>query len=57
MSGGRNIAKLEQKNVVNTCKGTTNTTFIGSALGTIVWKNKTYYARSYTKVAQLKRTM
>lgn len=57
MSGGRNIAKLEQKNVVKTCKGTTNTTFIGSTLGTIVWKNKTYYARSYTKVAQLKRTM
>lgn len=56
MSGGRNIAKLEQKNVVKTRKGTTNTTFIGSTLGTIVW-NKTYYARSYTKVAQLKCTM
>lgn len=48
-----NTNTLTQKNVAFTCNGKVDTRFIGVTLGTIVYHGKTYYARSYSSVANL----
>lgn len=49
----RNAKTLSQTNVEFTCNGRVDTRFIGVTLGTIVSQGKTYYARSYSRVANL----
>lgn len=53
MAYARNVKTMEQKNIVKTCKGDTSTKFAGVTLRTIVYRGKTYYARSYTPVVVL----
>jgi len=48
-----NTNRLDQNNIAFTCNGKVDTRFIGVTLGTIVYHGKTYYARSYSKVANL----
>ncbi|AIN83099.1 hypothetical protein HMPREF2651_03660 [Corynebacterium sp. HMSC063A05] len=48
-----NTNRLDQNNIAFTCNGKVDTRFIGVTLGTIVYRGKTYYARSYSEVANL----
>lgn len=49
----RNSKAHLSKTVAVRCDGTESTGWVGATLGTIVYRNKTYYARVYTKKATL----